>query len=52
MKNVGDRFLATKLIMIPADEPENKTIFEYSEIIFNEPIDEKFFSKQNMKKVR
>ncbi len=52
VKNVGDRFIPTKLEMTPADEPGNKTIFEYSEIKFNVPIKDSFFSKQNMKRVR
>ncbi|NOX18082.1 MAG: outer membrane lipoprotein-sorting protein [Chlorobi bacterium] len=52
VKNVGDRFIPTKLEMIPSDEPGNKTIFEYSEIKFNVPIKDSFFSKQNMKRVR
>lgn len=52
VKDVGDRFIPTYMEMVPADEPGKKTIFEYSEIKFNLPIDDSFFSKQNMKRVR
>jgi outer membrane lipoprotein-sorting protein len=52
VKDVGDRFIPTHMEMVPADEPGNKTIFEYSDIKFNLPINESFFSKQNMKRVR
>lgn len=52
VKNVGDRFIPMKLEMMPADKPGNKTIFEYIEIEFDKQIDDRFFSKQNMKRVK
>lgn len=52
IKNVGDRMLPTKMEIIPADKPGNKTILEYSNIVFDKPIDDGFFSQQNMKKVK
>ncbi|VAX29678.1 Outer membrane lipoprotein-sorting protein [hydrothermal vent metagenome] len=52
IKDVGDRTLPTRLEMKPADKPGNKTIFEYSEIKFNIPISNSFFSKQNMKRIK
>ncbi len=52
IKNVGDRMLPTKMEMIPADKPGNKTILEYSSIVFDKPISDRFFSQQNMKKVK
>jgi len=52
IKDVGDRVIPTKLVMTPADKPDNKTIFEYSEIKFDIPISTDFFSKQNMKRVK
>lgn len=52
IKNVGDRLLPTKLEIIPADKPGNKTVFEYSKIVFDKPISDAFFSQQNMKKVK
>ncbi len=52
IKNVGDRMLPLKMEMIPADKPGNKTILEYSKIVFDKPISDRFFSQQNMKKVK
>ena len=52
IKNVGNRMLPTKMEMIPADKPGNKTILEYSSIIFDKPISDRFFSQQNMKRVK
>ena len=50
--NVGDRMLPLKMEMIPADKPDTKTILEYRTIVFNKPISNRFFSQQNMKKVK
>lgn len=52
IKNMGGRMLPTKLEMIPADNPNQKTVIEYQELEFDIGIDESFFSMQNMKRVR
>lgn len=52
IRNMGGRMLPTKLEMIPADNPNQKTIIEYQELEFDIGIDESFFSMQNMKRVR
>lgn len=52
IKNFGDRMLPSKTVMVPADKPGNQTILESIEIIFDKPIDESFFSQQNMKNIR
>jgi len=52
IKNVGDRMLPMKMEMLPADKPGHKTMLEYSEIVFDKPINDRFFSQQNMKKVK
>jgi hypothetical protein len=38
--------------IIPADEEGKKTVLNILNTSFNEPIDDSFFSKQNMKKVK
>ena len=38
--------------MIPADEEGKKTVVEQLEIVFDQAIDDRFFSIQNMKRVR
>ncbi len=52
IKRMGDRSIPTKIEIIPEDKPGQKTILEIIDMDFNIPIDESFFSIQNMKKVR
>ena len=52
IKNMGNRTLPSKMVMVPVDKPGNQTILETIEIIFDQPIDESFFSQQNMKNVK
>jgi len=52
IKQMSDRKIPTKIEMIPADEEGNKTIMEFLEIEYNTKIDDNFFSKQNMKRIR
>lgn len=52
IKNVGNRILPSMMEMIPLDKPGNKTVFIYHSAKFNEPVDDSFFSQQNMKKVK
>ena len=52
VKMLGGRLLATKLVVQPADEPGNRTVIEQLWIKFDMPIEDSFFSVQNMKRVR
>lgn len=52
IRKMGDREIPTHLEMIPADEPNNKTVIDYLEMEFNLGIKESFFSLQNMKRIR
>ncbi len=52
IKKLGDRVLPSKMIMTPVDKPGNQTILETIDMVFDKPIDESFFSQQNMKNVR
>lgn len=52
IKNMGGRILPTKLEMIPADNPKQKTVIEYMDQQFDIGLKEDFFSMQNMKRVR
>ncbi len=52
VKMLDDRLLPSVLEVIPADDPGHKTVVEYLEMNFDEPIKEAFFSVQNMKRVR
>jgi len=52
IKIMDGRSVTSKIELVPQDEPENRTILEIREIKFNIPIEESFFSQQNMKRVR
>ena len=52
IKNLGGRSIPTLMEMIPADEPNHKTIIRYKEMSFDIDIDDSFFSLQNMKRVK
>jgi outer membrane lipoprotein-sorting protein len=52
LKTIGGRYIPTLFELIPADEEENKTIITIQDIEFNIPIEDSFFSQQNMKRIR
>ncbi len=52
IKTIGGRVIPTKFELIPADKPGNKTILQLDEITFNVPLQDSFFSQQNMKQLR
>ncbi|MCB9299679.1 MAG: outer membrane lipoprotein-sorting protein [Lewinellaceae bacterium] len=52
VKELGGRLLPSKMEVIPADEPGNKTIVEYLSLDFDTPIEASFFSIQNLKRVK
>lgn len=52
IKTMGGRIIPTRLEMIPADEPQNKTVIEYFKMEFDLGLLQSFFSLQNMKRVR
>lgn len=52
IKTFGDRDIPSRMEIIPADKEGEKTVLIFTNSVFNVPIDDSFFSKQNMKKVR
>lgn len=52
IKMLGGKLLPSVMEVHPADEPGNKTIVEYLDLEFDVPIDESFFSIQNMKRIK
>ncbi|HAS40959.1 MAG TPA: outer membrane lipoprotein-sorting protein [Microscillaceae bacterium] len=52
IKNLGGRTIPSKMEMIPADKPNQKTVLEYKSMVFDKPIGNGFFSVQNLKRVR
>jgi outer membrane lipoprotein-sorting protein len=52
IKIMDGRTITSKIELVPEEEPENKTLLEIREIKFNIPVEENYFSQQNMKQVR
>ncbi|HEY4786794.1 MAG TPA: outer membrane lipoprotein-sorting protein [Bacteroidales bacterium] len=52
IRQMGDRRIPTHIEIIPKDKPGNKTLVDIQKAIFNKPIEDSFFSQQNMKNVR
>jgi outer membrane lipoprotein-sorting protein len=52
IKTLSGRVITTTFILIPADEEGHKTIVHLDSIEFNIPIEDTFFSQQNMKRLR
>ncbi|MDR0749535.1 MAG: outer membrane lipoprotein-sorting protein [Tannerellaceae bacterium] len=52
IKTFDDRKLPSVMTIIPADQPQNKTIVTIKNIKFNVAINGNFFSQQNMKVVK
>jgi len=52
IKLMGDRKIPTRIEVIPADKPGNKTIVVITNIKYNVKMDDSFFSQQNMKKLK
>jgi len=52
LKTFEGRTIPSLLELSPAEEPGNRTVVEIKDIKFNVPIEDSFFSQQNMKRVR
>ncbi len=48
IKEMDGRFIPTVMEMVPADKPRQKTLLKYVNARFNIPIEEAFFSVQNL----
>lgn len=52
IKTMSGRLIPTTFELIPADEDGKKTVVKTKSIQFNVPINDSFFSQQNMKRLR
>lgn len=52
ISNIGGRMIPARLEMVPADKKNQKTILKYDNARFNLPIQDSFFSVQNLKNVK
>ena len=49
---MGGRVFPARMIMTPADKPDQRTIMNYQSIEFDVDLSESFFTQQNMRRVR
>lgn len=52
VKMLGGKLIPAKMEMIPVDKPGQKTVIIYSAMKFDDPIDDNFFTVENMKRVK
>ena len=52
IKEMGGKLVASKMEMIPVEEPGNKTMMEFTAMEFDVPIEESFFTTSNMKRIK
>ncbi|MFO7657121.1 MAG: outer membrane lipoprotein-sorting protein [Bacteroidales bacterium] len=52
IRNMNGRVIPTRFELVPADKKDHKTVVTLEEVKFNIPIQENFFSQQNMKQVK
>ncbi len=52
IKNFGDRSLPSRMEIVPADKPKQKTVMTILKCEYDKPMNENFFSQQNMKSVK
>jgi outer membrane lipoprotein-sorting protein len=52
IRQMGDRMLPARMEMVPVDKPGNKTLMNTVEMKYNVPLEEDFFSQQNMKVIK
>ncbi|HEY0355344.1 MAG TPA: outer membrane lipoprotein-sorting protein, partial [Flavisolibacter sp.] len=49
VKTMDGRLIPTRFEMIPADKPGQKTVMIYQSILYNRPLEDSFFTTENMK---
>jgi outer membrane lipoprotein-sorting protein len=52
IKLLGGRLLPARMEMVPANKKGNKTVLLYNSLVFDTPLDDSFFTTQNITKVK
>lgn len=52
VKLLGGRLLPARMEMVPTEKKGNKTVLIYNSVVFDQPLDDSFFTVQNMTKVK
>ncbi len=50
VQQIGDRIVPLRLTVLPLEKPEEKTVLQYHELVFDLDINETYFSLRNLKK--
>ena len=50
VQQIDDRIVPMRLTVLPLEKPDEQTILQYRELVFDLPIDETYFSLRNLKK--
>ena len=50
VRKIGERTIPLRMIVQPLDKPEERTLLQYEEIVFDMPIEKNFFSLRQLKK--
>ncbi len=52
VKEIGGRKITAKIEMMPVDKDGNSTVIIYNDILFDEDINDNFFTTRNMKQIK
>ena len=52
VQEMGGRLIATRLEIVPDENPDQRTVMTVDKAVFDEPLAERFFSQQNLKRIR
>jgi outer membrane lipoprotein-sorting protein len=52
IKMLGGKLLPARMEMVPADKKGNKTVLIYNSLVFDQPLEDSFFTVQNMTRVK
>jgi len=52
IRMLGGKLLPATLTMVPENEPGNRTVVRYRELVFDKPVADNFFSEQQMRRLK
>jgi outer membrane lipoprotein-sorting protein len=52
IRTIGGKKLPAVLTMVPESDPGHKTVVRYKDLVFDKAIEDRFFSEQNMRRIK
>ncbi|MDH3455007.1 MAG: outer membrane lipoprotein-sorting protein, partial [Desulfuromonadales bacterium] len=49
VQQIGERIVPLRLTVLPLEKPDEMTVLQYRELVYDLPLDETFFSLRNLK---